>query len=107
MERQWEDQRKDPDDVFFHARDGLAEAKTTSRAMPAKRCQDRWIRRPGKPAFVILSVLGLNRQCRQLAPGFLRGDEIRVGVLPELEQLFVASRGRCPIDLGLGSRRSQ
>jgi hypothetical protein len=50
-EREWEDQRKDPDDAFFHARDGLAEAKTTSRAMPAKRCQDRWIRRPGKPAL--------------------------------------------------------
>jgi hypothetical protein len=53
------------------------------------------------------SILGLGSQSGQLAPGFLSRNEIGVGILPKLEQLFVAPRGRSAVDLGLGSRRSQ
>ncbi len=49
----------------------------------------------------------MSGQGRLLAAGFLGGDEISVGTLPEQEQLFVGPGGRRRVGLGLGTRRSQ
>ena len=53
------------------------------------------------------SVLCLGAQGRQFALGFLRGDEVRVGVLPNLEQLLVAPCRCRAVELRLRPRRSQ
>src|SRR5580704_3002867 len=57
------------------------------------------------PAFPL--VFALSSQGRLLAAGFLRGNEIGVGILPEQEQLLITSRGRRTVGLGLCASRSQ
>ncbi len=54
-----------------------------------------------KSATLLFLVFALSSQGRLLAAGFLRGDEIGVGILPEQEQLLVTSRGRRTVGLRL------
>jgi hypothetical protein len=56
MQRHWENQRKDPNDVFFHARDRKQEMREQMKELQSgldrlkpKQKKKRSLRKPGKP----------------------------------------------------------